>query len=150
MSEHQQLQKWIDLATKQLKGKSPETLNWMTPEGIEVKPLYTYEDLQGLKQSIRCRDFHPMRAAPWPPCMPEGPGRFGSMPAFLPQKSPMNFIGPIWLLVRWGCRCASKTPASVFRRKNTKPSSRNFPRPTTQPSANTVVPVLAWRSRPSS
>jgi methylmalonyl-CoA mutase len=49
MSDHPQKQKWIDLATKQLKGKSPDTLNWMTPEGILVKPLYTAEDLEGME-----------------------------------------------------------------------------------------------------
>ncbi|MEM0900060.1 MAG: methylmalonyl-CoA mutase [Pseudomonadota bacterium] len=35
---------WIDLATKELKGKAPETLNTVTPEGFTVKPLYTSED----------------------------------------------------------------------------------------------------------
>ncbi|MFP1632208.1 methylmalonyl-CoA mutase [Zhengella sp. ZM62] len=36
---------WIDLATKDLKGKDPSSLNWETPEGITVKPLYTAADL---------------------------------------------------------------------------------------------------------
>jgi methylmalonyl-CoA mutase len=49
MSEHPDKQKWVELATKQLKGKSPETLEWMTPEGINVKPLYTAEDIEGLE-----------------------------------------------------------------------------------------------------
>ena len=64
MSEHPQLQKWIDLATKQLQGKSPETLNWMTPEGIEVKPLYTYEDLQGLETINTLPGFPPFVRGP--------------------------------------------------------------------------------------
>ncbi len=49
MTDHPQKQKWTDLATKQLKGKSPDTLDWMTPEGIRVKPLYTAEDLEGME-----------------------------------------------------------------------------------------------------
>lgn len=49
MPDHPQKQKWNDLATKLLKGKSPESLNWMTPEGIRVKPLYTAEDLEGME-----------------------------------------------------------------------------------------------------
>ncbi|MGD9974251.1 MAG: methylmalonyl-CoA mutase [Desulfatirhabdiaceae bacterium] len=49
MAEHPQKQKWTDLATKQLKGKSPDALNWKTPEGILVKPLYTAEDLEGME-----------------------------------------------------------------------------------------------------
>ncbi|MCB1420215.1 MAG: hypothetical protein KDJ74_14920, partial [Notoacmeibacter sp.] len=36
---------WLDLATKDLKGKAPSTLDWHTPEGITVKPLYTADDL---------------------------------------------------------------------------------------------------------
>lgn len=39
---------WRDLAEKQMRGKSLDSLNWNTPEGIEVKPLYTAEDTQNL------------------------------------------------------------------------------------------------------
>lgn len=51
MAKHPQLQKWIDTAEKQMKGKSIETLEWMTPEGIKVKPLYTAEDLEGMESA---------------------------------------------------------------------------------------------------
>ena len=40
---------WTDAATRELKGKSPDELIWKTPEGIEVKPLYTADDLEGLE-----------------------------------------------------------------------------------------------------
>ena len=36
---------WQALAQTELKGKAPDSLNWQTPEGITVKPLYTSEDL---------------------------------------------------------------------------------------------------------
>ncbi len=49
MSEHPEKEKWVGLATKLLKGKSPDALNWKTAEGIEVKPLYTAEDIEGLE-----------------------------------------------------------------------------------------------------
>jgi methylmalonyl-CoA mutase len=49
MSEHPKLQKWAELASKQMKGKSVDTLDWMTPEGIKVKALYTAEDLEGIE-----------------------------------------------------------------------------------------------------
>ena len=42
------LDDWRALAKKELKGAEPESLNWQTPEGIEVKPLYTAEDVEGL------------------------------------------------------------------------------------------------------
>ena len=42
------LERWRALAAKEQKGKEPETLNWTTPEGIVVKPLYTEADLDGV------------------------------------------------------------------------------------------------------
>jgi methylmalonyl-CoA mutase len=41
-------QKWADQAAKEQKGKPVEKLNWKTPEGIEIRPLYTAEDIEGL------------------------------------------------------------------------------------------------------
>jgi len=49
MSERPDTEKWRELAEKSLKGKPLESLNWMTPEGIHVKPLYTAEDLEDLE-----------------------------------------------------------------------------------------------------
>jgi methylmalonyl-CoA mutase len=51
MAKHPQLQKWTETAEKQMKGKSIETLEWMTPEGIKVKPLYTAEDIEGMESA---------------------------------------------------------------------------------------------------
>lgn len=48
MSQHPDYTKWQELAEKQMKGKSIDTLTWNTPEGITVKPLYTAEDIEGL------------------------------------------------------------------------------------------------------
>jgi methylmalonyl-CoA mutase len=48
MSEHPDKQKWVDLATKDLRGEPLASLDWMTPEGISVKPLYTAEHIEGL------------------------------------------------------------------------------------------------------
>ncbi|OQR89666.1 methylmalonyl Coenzyme A mutase [Achlya hypogyna] len=40
---------WAKAATKELKGKDPmDTLLWKTPEGINIKPLYTKEDMEDL------------------------------------------------------------------------------------------------------
>ncbi|MBP7000943.1 methylmalonyl-CoA mutase [Amaricoccus sp.] len=41
------LGKWRELAQKELK-RAPESLDWATPEGIVVKPLYTAADLEGV------------------------------------------------------------------------------------------------------
>ena len=40
---------WEKLATKELDGKSPTTLEWKSPEGIVIKPLYTATDLDPSK-----------------------------------------------------------------------------------------------------
>ena len=49
MSENPKLQKWAELASKQMKGKAVDSLDWNTPEGIKVKALYTATDLEGLE-----------------------------------------------------------------------------------------------------
>ncbi|HMA84282.1 MAG TPA: methylmalonyl-CoA mutase [Desulfosalsimonadaceae bacterium] len=48
MSEHPDIEKWKELAQKELKGKPIDTLNRNTPEGITTKPLYTREDLEDI------------------------------------------------------------------------------------------------------
>ncbi|MEM0952559.1 MAG: methylmalonyl-CoA mutase [Pseudomonadota bacterium] len=40
---------WAELATKQMKGLTPQDLTWHSDEGIHVKCLYTAEDLEGLE-----------------------------------------------------------------------------------------------------
>ena len=42
------LEKWKLLAEKELKDKSIDSLNWETPEDINIKPLYTENDLKNL------------------------------------------------------------------------------------------------------
>ncbi len=51
MSKHPKHQEWVDLAEKQMKGKPIDSLNWDTPEGIEIKPLYTAEDIEGIESA---------------------------------------------------------------------------------------------------
>jgi methylmalonyl-CoA mutase len=42
------LGQWAGLAAKELRGKPLDGLDWHTPEGIAVKPLYTDDDLQAI------------------------------------------------------------------------------------------------------
>jgi methylmalonyl-CoA mutase len=64
MSEHPDLQKWKELAGKQLRGKSLEALEWDTPEGIRVNPLYTAEDLAGMPHVNTLPGFAPFVRGP--------------------------------------------------------------------------------------
>ena len=49
MSPHSHMKSWEELAGKLMKGKPLSSLNWPTPEGINVKPLYTAEDIEDLE-----------------------------------------------------------------------------------------------------
>jgi methylmalonyl-CoA mutase len=51
---------WSQLARRELKDKSLESLDWTTPEGIRIKSLYTAEDLEGIAHSgVTLRDMMP-------------------------------------------------------------------------------------------
>lgn len=45
-------QEWASLAKKQLKGKNPEDLIWHTPEGLDIKPVYTKADTAGVADEL--------------------------------------------------------------------------------------------------
>jgi methylmalonyl-CoA mutase len=47
VSDEPNLDDWRALASQELTGADGETLVWHTPEGLEVKPLYTADDLAG-------------------------------------------------------------------------------------------------------
>ena len=50
---------WEALASRELKGGDPAGLAWETPEGIEVKPLYTAADLEALEDQPGLPGFAP-------------------------------------------------------------------------------------------
>ncbi|OEJ67524.1 methylmalonyl-CoA mutase [Magnetovibrio blakemorei] len=64
MSDKPTLQKWNELASKELRGKTAEDLVWNTPEGIAVKPLYTAEDLEGIEQVNSLPGMEPFLRGP--------------------------------------------------------------------------------------
>jgi methylmalonyl-CoA mutase len=43
------LDRWTELAARELRGKPLSALDWLTPEGITVKPLYTAGDLERIE-----------------------------------------------------------------------------------------------------
>ncbi len=55
---------WAKAAAKSAPGGQLETLNWVTPEGITVKPLYTAADLQGLPSTDTLPGFAPFVRGP--------------------------------------------------------------------------------------
>lgn len=62
--ESADLAQWEAAAIKSLKGKPLESLNWQTPEGITVKPLYTAEDVQDLPYTNTMPGMEPFVRGP--------------------------------------------------------------------------------------
>jgi methylmalonyl-CoA mutase len=58
------LDDWTALATKELKGGSPDGLGRITPEGIALKPLYTEADLEGIAHLGSMPGFAPFTRGP--------------------------------------------------------------------------------------
>ncbi len=55
---------WRDRATSELKKRSVDDLVWQTPEGIEVKALYTATDLEGIEAVDSLPGFAPYLRGP--------------------------------------------------------------------------------------
>ncbi len=94
MSEKPDVQEWKNLAEKQLRGRPLADLNWSTPEGIEVKPLYTEEDLEDQEH-------------------------VGSLPGFAPYtRGPMAtmYAGRPWTIRQYAGFSTAKESNAFYRR----------------------------------
>ncbi|MGB0681503.1 MAG: methylmalonyl-CoA mutase family protein, partial [Magnetovibrionaceae bacterium] len=58
------LEDWRALAEKDLRGKPLDSLDWDTPEGIKIKPLYTAADLEQLELTDTLPGFAPFIRGP--------------------------------------------------------------------------------------
>jgi methylmalonyl-CoA mutase len=58
------LDSWTKVAAKSAPGGNPAALDWATPEGITVKPLYTKRDLDGLPAADTLPGFEPFVRGP--------------------------------------------------------------------------------------
>src|SRR6478672_13354538 len=58
------LEDWNKAAAKSAPGGQVGALNWVTPDGITVKPLYTAADLQGLPHADTLPGFAPFLRGP--------------------------------------------------------------------------------------
>ncbi|MDD9983269.1 MAG: methylmalonyl-CoA mutase family protein, partial [Gammaproteobacteria bacterium] len=55
---------WAALVEKETRGRTPADLTWRTPEGIDVQPLYTARDLEGLEHLDSLPGFAPFVRGP--------------------------------------------------------------------------------------
>ena len=58
------LKDWEKQASSELNGKASSSIHWKTAEGIEIKPLYTAEDLEKLGYTETLSGFHPFTRGP--------------------------------------------------------------------------------------
>ncbi|GAB3760917.1 methylmalonyl-CoA mutase [Ramlibacter monticola] len=58
------LEEWKKAAAKSAPGGNVDALNWITPDGIAVKPLYTAADLQGVPHADTLPGFAPFLRGP--------------------------------------------------------------------------------------
>ena len=69
MSKHPEanipsLEAWAKAAAKAAPGGDPGKLDWITPEGLRVKPLYTKADVEGLPYADTLPGFEPFLRGP--------------------------------------------------------------------------------------
>ena len=64
MTKSPDLQNWTETAEKELRGRTVEDLVWKTPEGIDVKPLYTAQDLEDIENLNSLPGFEPFTRGP--------------------------------------------------------------------------------------
>ena len=58
------LEQWLKAAAKSAPGGDVSALNWHTPEGLNVKPLYTAADTAGLQHADTLPGFEPFLRGP--------------------------------------------------------------------------------------
>ncbi|WP_378946469.1 methylmalonyl-CoA mutase [Mesorhizobium sp. ANAO-SY3R2] len=63
MTDKPSIESWKKLAEREIKA-SPDTLIWNTPEGIDVKPLYTADDVKSIDNLDSMPGFEPFLRGP--------------------------------------------------------------------------------------
>jgi len=62
--EQATLEQWAKAAVKSAPGGRVDALNWITPDGLTVKPLYTAADTSGLRHTNTLPGFEPFLRGP--------------------------------------------------------------------------------------
>ncbi len=113
MSAHPERQKWEELASKQMKGKSPDSLDWMTPEGIRVKALYTAEDLDGIESVNTLPGLAPYVRGPMATMYAGRPWTIRQYAGFSTAKESNAFYRKALAAGQKGCRWPSTWPPTA-------------------------------------
>ena len=81
--------------------------DWKTPEHIEVKPVYTKEDLEGMEHLGYAAGLPPYLRGPYSVMYTLRPWTIRQYAGFPLPKNQMLSIAVTWLPVRRGCRLHS-------------------------------------------
>ena len=89
-------------------GYTPDQLDWITPEGIDVKPVYVAADRDAAVAAGYPLDSFPGAVpyirGPYPTMYVTSPGPSASTPAFPPRPTRMPSTAATWPRDRRGCR----------------------------------------------
>ena len=113
---------WRRLAEKELRGTAPEAAQWRTPEGIDVKPLYTRADAQRPRaeaQRPHGEAQHPRTEAQRPHDEAQRP-RADDMPGLPPYTRGVKasmYVGRPWT-IRQYAGFSTAEESNAFYRKN--------------------------------
>jgi len=98
------LEAWAKAAAKSAPGGDVSALNWVTPDGITVKPLYTAEDTASLPYANTLPGFEPYLRGPQATMYAYGRGPFANTQAFPPPKNPTRSTARRWPQAGRACR----------------------------------------------
>ena len=128
------LDDWAALAETELSGKPVESLDWTTPEGITVKPLYTAADLEAIEAAgFPLRDampgFPPYLRGPRATMYANRPWTIRQYSGFSTAEESNRFYRANLRPGRWGCRSPSISPPIAATTATIRASSAMSARP---------------------
>ena len=91
------LEEWRAAASGELKGADPDRLVWHTPEGLEVKPLYTEADLEAIEHDA-------------------GAGALPGFPPYLRGLRASMYAGRPWTLRQYAGFSTAEESNAFYRR----------------------------------
>ena len=120
---------WEALAAKEVKG-DPDQLTWHTPEGIDVQPLYTAEDLEGLESVDTLPGFEPFLRGVRATMYANRPWTIRQYAGFsTAEESNAFYRAEPRRRARWASRSPSTSPPTAATTATTRASSATSARP---------------------
>ena len=114
------LEAWTKAAAKSAPGGDVNALNWVTPDGITVKPLYTAEDTASLPYANTLPGFEPYLRGPQATMYAVRPWTIRQYAGFPPLKNPTPSTARRWPPAGRACRWRSTWPRTAATTATTR------------------------------